>query len=92
MERRGEAHRVESTGLDHLAGLGRRRRRPDGAVGRDVVDLPAAFAQTLGERLGRDVGARQQNPVDRVENVVVRREVRRAGLRWTAHRSEPVRD
>src|SRR5947209_7501080 len=71
---RGEAHRVETAGLDHLAGGRRRRGSPHGPVGGDVLDLPAAFAQPLGQRLGGDVGARQQHPVHRVENAVVVRE------------------
>ena len=37
-------HRVEAAGLDRVADLGRRRRRPDRPVGGDVVDLPAALA------------------------------------------------
>ena len=32
--------------------------------------------QALGQRLGGDVGSRQEDPVDRIENVVVRRELR----------------
>ncbi len=52
-----------------------RRRGTHRAVGGDVLDLPAAFAQALGQRLGGDVGPRQQHPVHRVENVVVGREL-----------------
>ena len=37
----GEDDRVELAALDRLAHLGGRRRRPHGAVGGDVVDLPA---------------------------------------------------
>ena len=73
--RRGEQDRVELAGLDRLACRRRRRRGPDGAVGRDVVDLPAQIDQAGDEGLGRDVGARQEDPVDRVEQVVVRRPV-----------------
>ena len=69
--RRGEAHRVEPAGLDRLADRGGRRRGAHRAVGGDVVDLPAALAQPLGQRLGGDVRPRQQHPVDRVEHVVV---------------------
>jgi hypothetical protein len=72
---RGEQHRVEPAALERLARLGGRRRRPDGAVGGDVVDLPAELLQPGEQRVGRDVGARQQHAVDRVEDVVVRGEV-----------------
>ena len=78
--RRGEAHRVEPAALDRLAHRRRRRRRPHGPVGGDVVDLPAALDQAGGQGLGGDVGARQQHPVDRVEHVVVRREVGQQAL------------
>ena len=73
-------HRVEAAGLDRVADRGGRRCRPHRPVGGDVVDLPAALAQPGGERLGRDVGPRQQHPVDRVEDLVVRREVRQQAL------------
>ena len=72
---RGEHDRVELARLDRLAGRGRRRRGAHGAVGRDVVDLPAEVDQAGHEGLGGDVGARQEDPVDRVEQVVVRRPV-----------------
>src|SRR5215212_6996359 len=49
---RREAHRVEPTRLDHLAGMRRWRCRTDRAIGGDVLDLPAAITQTLGQRLG----------------------------------------
>ena len=61
--------------LDRVAGRRRRRRGPHGAVGRDVVELPAEVDQAGHEGLGGDVGARQEDPVDRVEHVVVRRPV-----------------
>ena len=66
--RRGEQHRVEAAGLDRLAGLGRRRCRTHGAVGRDVLDLPAELDEPGDEGLGGDVGARQEDAVDRVED------------------------
>ncbi len=49
---RGEQHRVEAAALDRLADLGRRRRRPHGPVGGDVVDLPAQLrsARPAGSR------------------------------------------
>ena len=72
---RGEAHRVKAARLDHFAGGRRRRCRAHGPVGGDVLDLPATLAQSLGQRFGRDVGARQQDTVDRVENAVIGREV-----------------
>ena len=67
-------------GLDGVADLGRRRGRPDGPVGGDVVDLPAALGEAGGERLGGDVGAGQQHPADRVEDLVVRRELGQQAL------------
>ena len=88
--RRGEADGVEAAALDRLAHRRGRRRRPDGAVGGDVVDLPAALLEPGGERLGRDVGARQQHPVDRVEDVVVGREVGQQALAGLLARRAPA--
>ena len=56
--------------LDRLTDRCGRRGGPDGPVGRDVVDLPAHLAQPGDEGVGRDVGARQEDPVDRVEDLV----------------------
>src|SRR5581483_9158144 len=58
--RGGEAHRVEATRLDHLAGFGRWWCSPHRPVGRHVIDLPDAVTQPRGQRLGGDVRARQQ--------------------------------
>src|SRR6516225_3659654 len=44
-----------------------------GAVGGDVLGLPAEVDQPRQQGLGGDVRARQQHPVDRVEQVIVRR-------------------
>ena len=84
VRRRGEADRVEAAALDRLADSARRRGRADGPVGGDVVDLPAALLEPGGERLGRDVGAGQQHPVDRVEARRRTAGSRPAGPRWTA--------
>ena len=43
-----------------------RRGGADGAVGGDVLDLPAELDQTGGQGLGGDVRPRQEHPVDRV--------------------------
>ena len=72
---RGEHDRVELAGLDRVADRRRRRGRPHGAVRRDVVALPAEVDQAGDEVLGGDVGARQEDPVDRVEQLVVLRPV-----------------
>ena len=88
--RRGEADRVEAAALDRLAHRRGRRGRPHGAVGGDVVDLPAALLEPGGERLGGDVGARQQHPVDRVEDVVVGREVGQQALAGLLARRAPA--
>lgn len=56
----GETYRVKPARLDHFPGSGRRRRGPHGPVGGDVLDLPATLSQSLGQRFGGDVGARQQ--------------------------------
>ena len=74
--RGGEHHGIELAGLDRLADRCRRWRRPYGAVRGDVLDLPAEPYQSRSQGLGGDVGARQEHPVDRVEHVVVRRELR----------------
>ena len=68
-----------------------RRRGAHGAVSRDVVDLPAQLVQTGDELLGRDVRARQEDAVDRVEQVVVRRPVLEQAHAPTAHRTEAGR-
>ena len=83
---RGEHDRVELAGLDRLAHRRGRRGRAHGAVGGDVVDLPAEVDQARDEGLGGDVGARQEDPVDRVEQVVVRRPVLEQAARPTARR------
>src|SRR6478736_8004133 len=67
---RGEEHRVVVAALDRVADVRGRRGGTHGAVGGDVVDLPAHVAQTGDQGLGRDVGAGQQDPVDRVEGLV----------------------
>ena len=69
-----------------------RRRGPHRPVGGDVVDLPAALPQPLGQRLGGDVGPRQQHPVDRVEHVVVLREAWPAARPTTAGRPRSARE
>ena len=68
---RGEDHGVELAGLDRVARRRRRRRGAHGAVGRHVVALPAQVDQAGDEVLGGDVGARQEDAVDRVEQLVV---------------------
>ena len=68
--------------------VGGRRRGPHGPVRGDVVDLPAQLDQPGDQRLGGDVGARQQHPVDRVEDLVVGRPVlqqARGGLLAARH-------
>ena len=72
---RGEDDRVELPALDRLADRRGRRGGPHRAVGGDVVDLPAHALQAGDEGLGGDVGARQEDPVDRVEQLVERRPV-----------------
>ena len=77
-------HRVEAAALDRLPDVGRRRRGTHGPVRRHVVDLPAELDEPGGERLGRDVGPRQEHPVDRVEHRRRTPGSPRAGPRWTA--------
>ena len=89
--RRGEDHRVVAAGLDRLADRGGRRRGAHRAVGRDVVDLPAALDQAGDQVLGRDVGARQEDPVDRVEDRRRRAASPPADRRPTARRWAPGR-
>jgi hypothetical protein len=87
-----EEHGVEAARLDRVADLGRRRRRPHGTVRGHVVHLPAALGQPGGQRLRRDVGAGQQDPADRVEHLVVRRELGQqplAGLLAGRHQLRP---
>ena len=72
---RREDDRVVAAALDGLADRCGRRRGAHGPVGRDVVDLPAALDQAGHQVLGGDVGPRQEDPVDRVEDRVVGRPV-----------------
>ena len=77
--------------LDGVAHRGGRRGGPHGAVGGDVVDLPAHLLQAGDEGVGGDVGPRQEDPVDRVEvGVEVGPLVEQARAR-TARRSAPGR-
>ncbi len=72
---RREENGVEAAALDRLTRVRRRRRRAHGPVGGDVVDLPPELDQPGDQRLRGDVGARQEDAVDRVEDRVVRRPV-----------------
>ena len=72
--RGGEAHRVEATGLDHVADVLAGRGGAHRAVGDDVLHGPAEVDEAVDERVGGDVGARQQDAVDRVQVLVVGRE------------------
>ena len=74
-----KTHGVERAALDRVAHRRGRRGGPHGAVGRDVVDLPAHLLQARDEGVGGDVGARQEDPVDRVEDVVEGAATPRAG-------------
>jgi hypothetical protein len=70
-----------------VAGLGRRRGGAHGAV-----RVTSSISQPRSRRpsargLGRDVGAREQHPVHRVEHLVVRRELVEQAERATAPRS-----
>ena len=88
---RREHDRVEAAALDRLADRRGRRRGAHGAVGRDVVDLPAALDQPGDQVLGGDVGPRQEHPVDRVEARRRTAASPRAGRRRTARRWAPGR-
>src|SRR5580700_7500001 len=69
--RRREQHRVEPAALYGLTDRRGWRRCPHRPVGGNVLGLPAEAGEPGKQGLGRDVGTRQQYPVDRVEHVVV---------------------
>src|SRR2546423_709289 len=56
-----------------------------------VVDLPAALAQPGAQGFGSDVRARQQDPVDRIQDVVVGREVGQQALAGLLRRRNQLR-
>ena len=70
---RREERRVEATGLDRLASLGGRRRSTHGAVRRNVLNLPAQLGQPCRESLRGDIRAWEEDAVDGIDQLVVRR-------------------